>query len=194
MGYYLLALLALLLSACGQVTPSRTVSVASIVPEPVVLPDTPCVVRTAVKEIGVKETGENSGPRVNQYLASTKLGPGFFWCASFCHWTLAQCGNTLQPAREFAAAARFGREHVRYKKGDLEQYRVSQMRISEDGNLFTLYYANLKRIGHVGVVIGETEEDLITVEGNTGDGGSRNGNGVFKRIRDKETIYTVNNW
>lgn len=142
--------------------------------------------RSAVREIGVKETGTNSGPRVNQYLASTRLGPGFYWCSSFVHWNFSQCGKTFEPAREFAAAARFGREHVVYKKGEVGE--------TKPGQVFTLYYANLKRIGHVGIILKDDEDYLTTCEGNTGAGGSRNGDGVYRRVRSKETVYTVNQW
>jgi len=40
----------------------------------------------ARKELGVKETppGSNRGPRVEEYLHSVHLGPGYAWCAAIC--------------------------------------------------------------------------------------------------------------
>lgn len=198
MGRHFLLAAVLLCAACGAVTTkpaddappvNATASVEPAAPEP------PCLVRVAEAEVGVKEEGApNSGPRVNQYLASTKLGPGFYWCASFCHWVHRECGTTLEPEREFAAAARFAREHVVWKKGDAEQQMSGGSRISEDGMEFTLFYRNLGRVGHVGIVVGEAEDELLTVEGNSSGDGSRNGDGVYRRVRDKETIWTVNDF
>lgn len=158
-----------------------------------------CVVSIAENEVGVKEEGTNSGVRVNEYLASTKLGPGYFWCAAFVHWSHRQCGNVLEPAREFAMAARFARENVIFRKGDLDKYQTSRdghelQRISSDGDIGTLYYTNLGRPGHCFIIVGEDDDFVITVEGNTSDGGSRNGDGVYRRMRDKETLWTVSNW
>ena len=66
--------------------------------------------------------------------------------------------------------------------------------ISEDGDCFTLYYQKLGRVGHVGLVAGEDEEYLTTIEGNTSDGGSRDGDGVYRRKRKKSSIWTINRW
>lgn len=194
MGRVFFALAALLLAACGKVEPKEFVPpappniTASV--EPMIDPR-PCVVITAEAEIGVKEVGTNSGPRVNEYLASTKLGPGFPWCAAFCHWTFRQCGTVLEPAREYAAAAKFAKVGAVFRKGELDRY-ISQQRISEDGDLFTLYYSSLGRVGHVGMIIGEDEDDVTTIEGNGSVSGSREGTTVVRRTRDKETLYTVN--
>src|ERR1035437_5939071 len=42
----------------------------------------------ALHEIGVCEDppGSNKGPRVNEYLHSVGLGPGYSWCAGFVYW------------------------------------------------------------------------------------------------------------
>lgn len=50
--------------------------------------------KTALKEksIGVRETKENSGPRVDIYLKFAGLKSPNKWCASFAHWCLGQNG------------------------------------------------------------------------------------------------------
>lgn len=148
-----------------------------------------CVVEHAQQELGVKEVGVNSGPRVDQYLASVKLGGGFYWCAAFVHWNFRQCAEVLEPAREFAAAARFGQEHLVWRKG-----QKIHNRIAHKGDTFCLYVVSEKRIGHVGIIIDEDDDDFVTIEGNTNNGGSRNGDGVYKRRRAKNTVYCVNHW
>ena len=51
------------------------------------------------------------------------------------------------------------------------------------GDLFVLYYERLGRHGHVGFVTGVDDESILTLEGNTGPAGSREGFGVFERER-----------
>lgn len=158
------------------------------------------MVITALGEVGVSEVGcANCGPRVEEYLASTNLGRGYPWCAAYVRWCHAQCGIDLQPARAFAAAAKFATAHEVFRKGQIEDYEPlgpghEWERISEDGDCFTLWYTNLNRIGHVGLIYGEEEKYILTVEGNTSESGSREGTTVKKRKRLKATVHSVNRW
>lgn len=201
MGHLFHSAAVLLLAHGCAVTPAEPVEIASSTVTASVddAPVVRCVVSIAEDEVGVKEETANSGERVDQYLASVKINFPAYWCAAFVHWSHRQCGNVLEPAREFAMAARFARERVVFKKGDLDKYQTTRdghvlQRISTDGDVFTLYYANLGRPGHCGIIVGEDDDYVTTVEGNTGDGGSRNGDGVYRRMRDKETLWTVSNW
>lgn len=158
------------------------------------------MVTTALGEVGVKEVGcANCGPRVEEYLASTKLGKGHPWCSSFCHFCFRKCGTVLTPERKFAAAAQFATKNEVFRKGQLDDYDPlgpghEWERISEDGDCFTLWYSNLNRIGHVGLIYGEEEKYILTVEGNTSESGSREGTTVKKRKRLKATVHSVNRW
>jgi hypothetical protein len=49
----------------------------------------------------------------------------------------------------------------------------------------------MKRIAHVGFIDGLKGKFVSTVEGNTNAQGSRDGNGVFRRLRPKLAIYAV---
>ena len=60
------------------------------------------------------------------------------------------------------------------------------------GDVFLKYDAKLRRFGHTGIVVsvhaGDPQEDLgihvcTTVEGNTNDNGSPNGNATLRRVR-----------
>lgn len=158
------------------------------------------MVTTALREVGTKEYGGNNrGARVEEYLASTKLGPNYPWCASYVRWCHAQCGVDLQPARAFAAAAQYATAHEVFRKGQLDDYEPlgpghEWERISEDADVFTLWYSKLNRVGHCGIIIGEDEKYVITCEGNTNTDGGRDGDGVLRRRRMKATLYTVNRW
>ncbi len=158
------------------------------------------MVRAALREVGVKEeVCANCGPRVEAYLSSVHLPKGYPWCAAFCHFCYRRCGTILTPERPFAAAAQFATDHEVFRKGQLDDYEPlgpghDWERISEDGETFTLWYSGLNRIGHVGLIYGEEEDYILTIEGNTSESGSREGTTVRKRKRLKSTIYTVNDW
>jgi hypothetical protein len=62
------------------------------------------------------------------------------------------------------------------------------------GDCFTLYYDKLGRVGHVGFIVAETNDYYITIEGNTGTSGSRDGAGVHKLKRAKNKIYTISRY
>src|SRR5690606_20890832 len=80
------------------------------------------------------------------------LDEGYAWCAAFVSWCHGQAGYP-EPRNAWAAAllptAR----------------RVNDPR---PGDVFGIYYSNLKRIAHVGFVDEWGDQYCITVEGNTG--------------------------
>lgn len=158
-----------------------------------------CLVSTAYDEVGVMEEGWNAGARIVEYQASTRAAKGTPYCASGVHWAFRQCGRVIEPHWEFAAAARWARENEVFRKGQLDMYQHIDLghefqRISQNSDVFTLWYANLKRVGHCGIVVGEDEDYLITVEWNTNAEGAREGGGVWMRKRSKDAIHSVNRW
>jgi hypothetical protein len=45
------------------------------------------IITIASAELGIKEaTGNNDGPRVEEYLRYTNLGSGYEWCSAFVCW------------------------------------------------------------------------------------------------------------
>lgn len=62
------------------------------------------------------------------------------------------------------------------------------------GDVFSLYYKNLGRIGHTGIVESWGETYVTTIEGNTNEDGSRDGDGVWRKKRLIKTIYRVSRW
>jgi hypothetical protein len=138
-------------------------------------------------EIGERETGGNNrGPAVKKYLASVNLGEGFAWCAAFVKWCFNQIpvdtpnGNAWSPSW-------FPESKTVYKTARAKNYDP------RPGDVFGIYYNNLKRIGHVGFIV-SWDNTVITVEGNTNDEGSREGDGVYRKKRLKRQIYAVADW
>ena len=66
----------------------------------VIVSDSPLITKvleTAASQEGVREhpLGSNSGPEVNQYLASVGLGAGDPWCAAFVYWCFKKASGEL---------------------------------------------------------------------------------------------------
>lgn len=129
------------------------------------------IISVAVTEIGTRETSRNSGERVDEYLASVGLDPGYPWCAAFVHW----CAGKARPAgfinpcpRTAGALKLWDLSHPDCRRG-----------IPAPGFVFVLDHGH--GLGHVGIVeevVGDGS--IITVEGNTNSEGSREGDRVAR--------------
>jgi hypothetical protein len=135
-------------------------------------------------EIGVREqTGNNDGQRVEMYLATTGLGKGYPWCAAFVTWTMIQA-KVKTPHSAYSPD--WFISNVIYKQTWQKTYPEAK-----PGMVFGLYFASKKRIAHVGFIDGEDHNNYYTVEGNTNEAGSREGDGVYRKIRPKNTVYVI---
>jgi hypothetical protein len=146
-----------------------------------------CLKQTYSAEIGVREaTGSNDGHRVEAYLAAAGLGKGYAWCAAFVRWCMDRCGIATN-INAWSPTAHNPRQLV--------WFRQQWHRDPEPGDVFTLWYPNLKRIGHTGFFDGHAGDDMVyTVEGNTNPGGSREGDGVYRRKRRIRAIHSITRW
>jgi len=122
------------------------------------------------KEVGVREEpeGSNDGIRVREYLRSAEIKTPEPWCACFVNWGCKKLG-----LEAFGAWT--------------PSWCVPRLEIDDPcRNAWGLvFYPKLGRFGHIFVVTEVLNNGTIrTVEGNTNDGGSREGIGVFKRTRD----------
>lgn len=140
-------------------------------------------------QLHVRElTGKNDGVDVEKYLRYTGLGKGYAWCAAFVCWTLGEA-NVSNPKNAWSPSL------VPISKLVYENKSKVYNGTPQRGDVFGIYYANLKRVGHVGFIDSWSDGDYaITVEGNTNGAGSREGDGVYKKRRLKTQIYRVANW
>lgn len=155
------------------------------------------VLQFARSAIGARENppGSNRGPEVDTYLRAVGLNPGagsFPWCAAFVYWCFDQ------------AATRIGRYNPCVKTaGVLEHWRVAGERgirrygaeeAQSDpeavwpGLVFAIRTGPVQ--GHMGIVESVSLGLLTTIEGNTNEGGSREGVGVFRRRG--RTVASIN--
>jgi len=147
------------------------------------------VLLTAGGEVGVMEVppGSNRGPKVDQYLASVGLNAqdgSFAWCAAFVYWCFREASSAMavpNPATKTAGAL-----DVWNLAGPRGFRRITPVEASDSptlvqpGMVFVLSTGGGH--GHVGLIESLSGVVLTTIEGNTNDGGSREGVGVFRRV------------
>lgn len=146
------------------------------------------VVGIYTAEIGVRElTGRNDGVRVEQYLATTGIDKGNPWCAAFVSWTFIQAD--VMAITSAWSPSWFPPSKTIYTKGKHSDTAPRQ------ADVFGIYFPDKGRIAHVGFVDSWPAGDyLLTVEGNTNNAGSREGDGVYRKRRLKANIYKVSRW
>lgn len=135
-------------------------------------------------QIGVRElTGNNDGNQVQAYLKYVALQKGNPWCAAFVCWVLGQ-NNVLNPKSGYCPTLFIKKKQVWQRDGKTSSTPLP-------GDVFGIYFPEKKRIAHVGFVDSWTNKTVTTVEGNTNKAGSREGDGVYKKIRLTRQIYAV---
>ncbi|PWG81931.1 CHAP domain-containing protein, partial [Pararcticibacter amylolyticus] len=150
-------------------------------------------------ELGVREaTGRNDGTRVELFLHYTHLKPGNPWCAAFVCWCLGQAG--IPNPRTGYCPNLFPKNKVIWTRSTGiggASSRNSQLttrnppRTPLPGDIFGIYFPEKGRIAHVGFVDQWDGKWLITVEGNTNESGSREGDGVYRKRRLVSSISKV---
>ncbi|MFD2556016.1 CHAP domain-containing protein [Sphingobacterium tabacisoli] len=132
------------------------------------------IITIASAELGIKEaTGNNDGPRVEQYLRYTNLGPGYDWCAAFVSWVYGQAG--FSAPRNPWSPALFPKART---------VKESQV---QPADLFAIYSTTARRIHHVGLIRSKQEQYILTIEGNSN-------NRVESRRRHVKTVYSYAGW
>jgi hypothetical protein len=152
---------------------SRSLNVASALADTSHPAGAARLIALAKKELAVRELrGKNEGPRVEVYLRYVGLGKGHAWCAAFVSWLHGQAGFA-QPRSGWSPALFPGSK---------------QLKVAKPGAVLGIYVPALKRIAHVGLVIGIQQDWVQSIEGNTNPSGSREGDGVYSRLRHRRTI------
>jgi hypothetical protein len=125
----------------------------------------------------------NDGKLVETYLKYCNLSKGNPWCAAFVCWCLGQ--NNIQNPRSGYCPNLFS------QKNTIWQRNKKDNQIPLPADVFGLYFYKKGRIAHVGFIKNWTKQTVATVEGNTNQAGSRDGDGVYRKIRLTRQIYAV---
>ncbi len=161
-------------------------------PEPAPMPVHASIATAALAiartQVGVREepAGSNRGPEVDQYLRAAGLSPGagsFAWCAAFVYWCFneaAQSAGRPNPVpRTAGVLAHWNKAGERGIRRISPGRAAAQPDLVQPGQVFIMDYGG--GVGHTGFVAEVVAGKLVTIEGNTNDGGSREGIGVFAR-------------
>jgi len=152
------------------------------------------LVDTLEHQLQVRElTGNNDGPEVERYLKFVKQSKGAPWCAAFVSWNLNAVGVTAPPNPKTAWSPAFAEPKYQVWSQQLAKSGKRKFQI-RPGDVFTLYFPNLKRVGHTGFITAGKDNYWYTIEGNTAPYGSREGDGVYKLKRPKAKIYAITNF
>lgn len=139
----------------------------------------------ANNEVGVIETSENNGPRVKEYIYSCGFNYPVPWCACFLTYIFKQLSLNY-PAFPARAASWTSSNAYKNKYDAIE------------GDVFTIFYPNLNRVGHGGLIEAKDADYIYTIEGNTNnnilDGGDYDGDRVMKKLRPWATLHKTANW
>ena len=152
--------------------------------------------KIAVSQIGIREKplGSNRGKEVEEYLLSVGLGGGNPWCMAFIYWCFEEAVNSSRIHNPL-----FKTGHVLthwIEAGRRNTPRISHLQainnpaLIQPGMIFIIDTGSPGGAGHTGLVEKVIGGKLITIEGNTNDGGVREGIGVFRRQARK--IASIN--
>jgi hypothetical protein len=156
------------------------------------------VQRIYTAELGIKEkTGHNDGPRVEEYLRQVGLKRGDPWCAAFVCWVFDRA-CVANPHTGWAASL-FPKEKVIWQRKAVVQTggklrNLHPPPLPRRGDVFGIWFPEKGRIAHAGFVDRWEESWVITVEGNTNEAGSREGDGVWRKRRMVGSVWKVADW
>lgn len=140
--------------------------------------------KIAQSQVGVMEDppGSNRGKKVEEYLASTGLGGGHFWCAAFLYWCFQQASENLgrkNPVLKTAHCMTHWNKTPGKKIPATEA--VNKPTLVKPGHIFIINTGGAS--GHTGIIEKVEGGFIHTIEGNSNPAGSSNGIGVFRLKR-----------
>lgn len=133
-------------------------------------------IEVARTQIGIHEAqgNKNTGPQVDQYLASVGLKPGNAWCMAFMYWCFDEAACLLGVPNQLVKTG-----------GVMDQWNRRRLHFGfvkpEAGDIFIMDFGGGK--GHTGIVTKVEGLWIYTIEGNSNDEGSREGYEVCERRR-----------
>lgn len=157
------------------------------------------VLEIATKEIGVREDppGSNRGKRIEEYQRLVGIDRGEPWCVAFIFFCFATAARGLKlpnPIEE--AGCKTGSVLDLWNRAGranditllLHDDALNDPSKVKPGMAFVISTGG--GYGHVGLIASVVGNQLETIEGNTNDGGSREGIGVFRHTG--RTIDSIN--
>jgi hypothetical protein len=140
---------------------------------------------------GVREVGKNAGPDVEKYLHCLGMTKGSPWCAAFVSWCVMTSRGLPKPPKWCSGSAvslfqMSGKNAVKVTPVDADyKSKVKPGYIWSRAQDATAAAAARKGSwcqGHTGIVVAVDAIGFHTIEGNTNAAGSREGDGVYRKL------------
>jgi hypothetical protein len=142
-----------------------------------------------VREVG----GMNRGPRVEEYQRAGGLGPGDPWCAAFVAWCVMKSRQLDNPPTWCSGSAITTWHKGSKRAGDASctpKFAGFEGKVkpgwvwvrAKDPAGADLARSGSWVQGHCGIVVAVDSAGFYTVEGNTNSAGSRDGDGVYRKL------------
>lgn len=151
------------------------------------------VARAAESKVGVREKGgANQGAALQPFFDADSYDPngsaagddGYAWCAAFVCWCVmvAVAGRSITFKRPTTPSA-WGMEGWSQAQDDSTWTKKPPGNDIKRGDIVVFKHS------HVGIAVGPAVDGYVqTVEGNTNQAGSREGDGVYKKRRAVSSI------
>ncbi len=148
-------------------------------------------IEVARSQIGVLEDppGSNRGAQVEEYQRSVGIPPGEPWCAAFVYWCFRRAAEQLGIAnpvlRTGGVLDHWNRAYEEGIRRVTREQAMEDPSLALPGFIFIIDTGAPGGAGHTGLVEKVDGGMLVTIEGNTNEGGGREGIGVFRRSKRK---------
>lgn len=155
------------------------------------------LMKIAQKEVGTIDIdNDNTGDEIIKYHRSTWMPEesnqkGYPWCAAFVCWCMTQAVEEQKLEKKdyvYLGADAKGWEKFAEKRG---WGILTNTETALPGDIVTFDFRKDGKADHIGIVVEDLRKHILTVEGNTGTGDDRDGDGVFNRERKKNLIRRI---
>lgn len=146
----------------------------------------------ALSQLGIRETkGQpNRGPEVDAYIRSVGLNPtgGHSWCQAFVYWCFDKAASTASVANPCVQTGGVLAHWAKSPRGNrvYAQAAFDDPSTVSPGAIFIVDHGSGR--GHTGLVLRISAGEIDTIEGNTNERGSREGDGVYRKTRSLASV------
>ncbi len=143
----------------------------------------------AESQLGVREVSENRSPLIEKYWTATSYPDGMEnrepWCAAFVAWCVMRARRDDPLLRvgkrpDFASVAAW-RAWASQASSGVDLWTPGA-RLEQRGDIALFTFS------HIGIVLENAGNYVLTVEGNTNLAGEREGGSVMRKVRQIHTV------
>ncbi len=142
----------------------------------------------ALLHVGEREVTPNHSPFIGRIWSEIDIGAEWYekrsaWCCAFVCWSLLQASKRNKLLVDFPKTASVEAfDDWAHHNALRVPFATARM-----GDVVSFR----PHFSHIGFVVAVGPEALVTVEGNTGDSGGREGDGVYRKLRDFSIVGSV---